>query len=132
VTLIADNGEVSNNITVAGSFNAYDLGDINWFMIQNSLGVWTLTSPVDINAGDAFLKFVTNDLFDLPPDYGGDESVITVPVTHAVTFKVTGGTTANRIHLQFPSTAKYDFTLDERRQTFTVQPAPAPERLGSR
>jgi hypothetical protein len=122
--LIKNNAEVSNAINVAGDFNGFAPSDLLWEMSQNTLGVWSLVSPDSIAAGTQYMKFVTDYNFDTPPDYGGDETAIDVPVSDAVTYKVSGGGTAIKLNV----TAKnvYQFTIDERRQTFSIQPYPAP------
>jgi hypothetical protein len=119
---------VSNIINVAGDFNGFSKDSVEWEMGQTSLGVWSVTSPHPINPGVSNMKFVTDQNFDVPPDWGGDESVtIPVPATNAATRKVTGSGTA--IKLDFTAGGTYTFTLDERRQVFSIQPGPGPGRV---
>lgn len=123
-TLLRENAELATSIHVAGDFNGFVI-DPAWEMAQSPVGQWTLVAPASIAAGTYNMKFVTDATFDNPTDYGGDETVtIDVPATNAETRLVGGLGTALR--LRFTTAGSYTFRLDERRQTFTVEPTPAP------
>lgn len=97
-------------------------------LVGVSLGLWVypndFTTPREVTAGTHRFKFVTDPSF--PNDligWGGDSTVVlTAPVTGAkVRF---GRGPAHDLKVTFPTTGLYTFTLDERRQTFSVQPTP--------
>ncbi|MBI5710742.1 MAG: carboxypeptidase regulatory-like domain-containing protein [Candidatus Eisenbacteria bacterium] len=129
VTLAADFGKLASQIHVAGDFNGFTLADSTSMSLTSQLK-WEYTPSHAIAAGTYNMKFVTDGSFDNPTDYGGDESVtIAVPVTDQPVGLVSGFGTA--LHVQFAAAGNYRFTLDERRQTFSIEAAPAP-RLSQR
>ena len=129
LTLTADFGKLASQIHVAGDFNGFTLADSTSMELTAELK-WAYTPSHPIAAGTYNMKFVTDGSFDNPTDYGGDESVTnTVPVTDQPTGLVSGFGTA--LHVQFAAAGNYKFTLDERRQTFSVEAVPAP-RLSQR
>lgn len=124
LTLNADFNELASDMHVAGDFNNFTIADTTRMAFTAQL-VWQYTPSHPIAAGTYNMKFVTDASFDNPTDYGGDESVtITVPVVNSPTGLVSGFGTA--IKLQFTAAGNYRFTLDERRQTFSVESVPAP------
>ncbi len=136
LTLAADFNELASDMHVAGDFNDFTLADSTRMALtaipQGSTQlVWQYTPSHPIAAGTYNMKFVTDAAFDNPTDYGGDESqTIQVPVTNAPTSLVSGFGTA--IKLQFTAAGTYLFTLDERRQTFSIETAPAPRLSAGR
>jgi hypothetical protein len=93
-------------------------------------GLWTYPSDLypatPVPAGTFRFKFVTDPSF--PNDligWGGDSTqTLVAPVSNAkVRF---GRGPAHDLKVTFPTAGVYNFLLDERRQTFSVQPAPPP------
>ncbi len=137
VNLTLDPNRVSSQINLLGNFNGFPGAPFpdSTQMEQTALGVWTYPATgfaaQQIPAGIQNFKFVTDGAYDNPTDWGGDESVtLTVPLTNQPTSLVSGTGTA--IHANFPATGAYVFTLDERRGTFSVQPAATARRLSLR
>jgi hypothetical protein len=120
----------------ASSFTTIDLvGGFNLFtpgvdpMVQTPTCVWTrdrVLAPGVFN-----FKFLTDGVFDTPPDYGGDEGVaIDVPGGGAVR-PVSGPGTA--ITISVANAGTYRFVLDERVQRWTAELLPpAPARVEGR
>lgn len=136
--LTLNSGSFSNYIEVIGTMPGFDAGQLGMgttSLDQNTIGLWTFPNllmpdiypyPV-IPAGTYRLKFV-NDFSSTDVNrigWGGDPSdTLTAPVTqHRV---IRGSGPATDLVVRFPATASYAFTLDERRQTFSVTPMPTP------
>ncbi len=103
-------------IQLAADFTSFDLGQAP-AMTEGANCVWTDTVTVAA-AGTFNMKFVTDGAFDTPKDYGGDESqTLDLPGSYPVR-QVSGTGTA--LHIRFANPGAYAFSLDERRQTFTV------------
>ena len=118
VTLAAGTSAFTT-IQIVGEFTSWDPTEAPQ-MVQSPACVWTATVQVtaDMIGAPKFFKFLTNGAFDTPPDYGGDEStLLTLPGTYSIR-PVSGQGTALKV--QFPGAGTYVFTLDERRQQFTV------------
>ncbi|OGF13022.1 MAG: hypothetical protein A2W00_11915 [Candidatus Eisenbacteria bacterium RBG_16_71_46] len=127
-TLTLNPAKVRSTVHLVGDFNGFpsDFPD-SISMEQNSVGVWTYPNidyPAQtIQPGTYRLRFVTDFSYDNPTDYGGSEAVTyTVPVLNATTRLVSGPGTDLKIRVV--TTGPYRFTLDERRQTFSVEPIP--------
>jgi hypothetical protein len=117
VTLAAGTSAFTS-IQMVGDFNGYDLATAP-FMTEAPACVWSDTLDLSgLSAGATqYFKFVTDNTFDNPPDYGGDESkLLSIPGTYPVV-PVTSG---NYIQIQVNQPGFYIFTLDERRQTFSA------------
>jgi hypothetical protein len=133
LTLTLNPSAFSNSVDIMGSMPGYgtdQFGMGTTMLDQNVLGVWTYPNgflpPTEIPAGTYRLKFVTdmsstdNNLIG----WGGSPSdTLTVPVTHHLAVRGSGPSTD--LVVRFPATGAYAFTLDERRQTFSIAPAPA-------
>ncbi len=118
VTLAAGTSAFTK-IQIVGEFTSWDAGEAPQ-MVQAPPCVWTATVPItaDMIGTPKFFKFLTNGVFDNPKDYGGDENtLLTLPGTFSIR-PVSGQGTALKV--QFPGPGTYVFTLDERRQQFTV------------
>jgi hypothetical protein len=130
VQLAADITELTTSMHVAGDWNGFTIDPTTQMNLTANV-TWTYTTTTPITAGIQNMKFVTDGSFDNPTDYGGDESVtLTVPLANAPARLVSGFGTA--LHLDFTANADYTFTLDERRQTFTIELAAASARLHGR
>lgn len=115
VTLFAGTTSVSR-IQIAGDFTSWDLGTAP-DMTQTSSCVWADT--VTISTGTYFFKFITDNAFDTPADYGGDEGLtLNQPGGPHDTYLVAGPGTA--IKTEVLVAGDYVFTLDEAAQTFTT------------
>jgi hypothetical protein len=128
LTLTLNSASFSNGVDVMGSMPGFDTGQFGMgttSLDQNVLGVWTypnsLLPPTDIPAGTYRLKFVTdmsstdNNLIG----WGGSPGdTLTVPVVNALA--VRGSGPATDLVVRFPATGTYAFTLDERRQRFSI------------
>ncbi len=119
-----------NQIQVVGDFTGWDLAS-SPYMTQSPACVWTDT--LDFSTGftagqEQYFKFITDNTFDSPPDYGGDESqLLGIPGTYPVRVVSSG----NAIRIQITQLGFYIFTLDERRQTFSaVRYTPPPKPRG--
>jgi hypothetical protein len=128
---------VSSSMDVIGSipgftFDQFGMGTTT--LLQNTLGVWELSPaiflfqpPPTIPAGTYRFKFVTSYASTAGNliGYGGSPAeTLTVPVTsHAAT---PGSGPSTDLVVRFPTTGDYAFTFDERRQRFSILPAPAP------
>lgn len=137
LTLTLNSGSFSNYIEVIGTMPGFDAGQLGLgttSLDQNTIGLWTFPNllmpdiypyPV-IPAGTYRLKFV-NDFSSTDANrigWGGDPSdTLTAPVTQHRVFRGSGP--ATDLVVRFPATASYAFTLDERRQTFSVAPMPS-------
>jgi hypothetical protein len=133
--LTIDPLQVASTIHLLGDFNGFpeDFPD-SIGMVQNTLGVWThpnLDYPAQVLAPGTYrLRFVT-DFFVDDSDYGGDPSVVwDAPVADAPTRREAGPGT--NLAIRITAAGPYQFTLDERRQTFSVQPLTAPRRTSRR
>lgn len=119
-------------VYVIGDMAGYtpdEIGTFSTYCDALSVGVWTfpnlLFTPVAITAGTHRIKFVT-DGSSTPGNligWGGDGSTtLSIPVVDAPAVFGTGP--ATDIVANFPTTGVYAFTFDERRQTFSIVPAP--------
>ncbi len=88
---------------------------------EEDLAYWGFAQRHKITAGTYHFKFVT-DFPDDPNNLGGWGNplggTLTAPVTNHPAVRATGP--ATDIVMTFPTTGVYRFTLDERRQTFSV------------
>ncbi len=141
ITLPFEFTELSSQINLAGDFNGFaapDAGSDTEMAQETALGLFVYprsgVTPITIPAGTYNMKFVTDGSFDNPTDWGGDENVVLpVPITQTDTRLVSG--LGSAIRIQIATTGQYRFLLDERRQTFTVEPITGPSRsysMGSR
>jgi hypothetical protein len=142
LTLHLDPSLLEVAIYVIGTMPGFDADQILFqttVLGNNGYGVWTypsdLSLPIDIPAGTYRLKFVTDESSTNGHliGWGGNPAdTIQVPVTeHAATF---GSGPATDIVAHFPVSGLYAFTLDERRQTYSIAlqvpgPAGASRRL---
>lgn len=132
ITLTLNASVFSNYIEVIGDmpgFEAAQIGTGATSLDQNAIGVWTYPNLLMpdlvpygvIPAGTYRLKFA-NDVSSTDANrigWGGDPSdTLTAPVTHHLV--VRGSGPATDLVVRFPATGTYAFTLDERRQTFSV------------
>ncbi len=118
-------------------FTEDELFTFNTAMEQNVFGVWTYPNTfaptASIPAGTYRFKFVT-DLSSGGGNligWGGDSTVVrTAPLTDApVRF---GSGPHTDLKVTFPVSGEYAFTFDERRLTFSIQPAPpSPVRIAA-
>lgn len=106
-------------------------------MVQDTLGLWSypdlLFGYTPIAAGTYRFKFVTD--FSSTQDHligwGGDSTVtLTAPVTNAPVRYASGP--AEDIKVTIPTSGNWAFTLDERRLTFSIAPAPATKAYAAR
>lgn len=136
LTLTLNSASFSNYVEVIGTMPGFDAGQLGMgttSLDQNTIGVWTFPNllmpdiypyPV-IPAGTYRLKFV-NDFSSTDANrigWGGDPSdTLSAPVAnHRV---IRGSGPATDLVVRFPATGSYAFTLDERRQTFSVSLMP--------
>jgi hypothetical protein len=137
VTLTVNPSAVSSSIEVIGGIPGYGLDQLGMgttLLMQNTLGVWTLSptsflfmEPPAIPAGTYRFKFVTSGASTtnhLIGWGGSDQELLTVPVVSHPS--VWGEGPATDLVVHFPTTASYAFTFDERRQRFDIQVATAP------
>ena len=140
ITLTLNPTLFSNSVDVMGSMPGFGTDQFGWgttSLDQNVLGVWTypndLLPPTGIAAGTYRLKFVT-DMSSTDANligWGGSSSdTLTAPVTHHPA--VRGSGPATDLVVRFPVTGTYAFTLDERRQTFSIAPLPPGPAFGNR
>lgn len=138
LTLTLNSSSFSNYVEVIGTMPGFDAGQLGMgttSLDQNSIGVWTFPNllmpdiypyPV-IPAGTYRLKFV-NDFSSTDANrigWGGDPSdTLSAPVAHHRVIRGSGP--ATDLVVRFPVTGTYAFTLDERRQTFSVSLMPTP------
>lgn len=125
-----DVGEVSlsegasafTTIDVVGGFNFFAPGADP--MVESPPCVWT--RDITLPAAVFDIKFLTDGVYDTPPDYGDDtDAVIDIPGGGLVR-PVTGG---NNIRIAIANPGTYRFVLDERLQRWSatlVTPAPSP------
>jgi hypothetical protein len=87
--------------------------------------VWQVT--VRLNQGPVLFKFVTDDVFDNPTDYGGSEAVtLNIPGGPHPTSLVSGTGTAIKVNVAV--TGDYVITLSEEDLTWTAVAARRPRR----
>lgn len=106
-------------------------------MEQTPVGQWNYPDPLfgytPIAAGTYRFKFVTD--FSSTPTHligwGGDSTVtLTAPVSNVRVRYASGP--AEDIKITIPTTGNWAFTLDERRLTFSIAPAPATAAIAAR
>lgn len=120
------------NYTVDDAFMMFST-----IMDQNVLGTWSypnsLFPATPIAAGTYRFKFVT-DFSSTPSQligWGGDSTVtLTAPVTNSPVRFASGP--AQDIKVTFPTSGDWAFTLDERRLTFSITPAPPSPAFAAR
>ncbi len=137
----------AGNITVAldnsflNTINCYLTGDIPGFGLdqvgtyesgldQNALGIWTYpnvvyTGGAPIPAGTYRFKLITDissTLTNLVGWGGSQADTLTVPFSGRRVVRASGP--ATDLIARFPTTAVYQITLDERRQSLSIVPAP--------
>lgn len=126
-------------IAIVGQMNGFgpvgfETGDTS--LLGLALGVWTypndFATPLPIAAGTYRFKFVTDPTSTAGTiGWGGDTTlVLTAPVTNAPV--VYGIGSARDLKVTFPVSGLYTFTLDERREVFSVQLAPTAPRMAAR
>lgn len=117
---------LASTINLAGDFNGWSASALSADL--NGDLAWVATTTTPITAGVHDFKFARYGGFVDQP-YGGDPlTTLGIPVTNQPTSLVaSGGTSANAIRVDFPATGNYTFTLDERRQVFSVTAAPMPQ-----
>jgi hypothetical protein len=126
LNMMFDFFQLSNTVNVAGGFNGWRIPDPNFYPDSAaSLDVnlaWVDTSWV-VPAGTYDLKFARSGGW-VEASYGGDPATtLTMPVANQATRKSAGGpNSTHAIRVTFPTTGKYTFILDERRQVFSIQP----------
>ncbi len=146
ITLTVDPTKFSNSIDLIGSMPNYEfawLGSGYVSFLQNSLGVWTFNDvdnlagpPPAIAAGTYRMKFVNSFASTQANLVGWGWSAtdtLQTPIVMHPTVLASGPSTD--IVVRFPVGGTYAFTLDERRQVFTIQlatAATAPARLARR
>ncbi len=137
VMLTINPNSVANSMDVIGSIPGYafdQLGMNTTTLLQNTLGIWDLSPtsflfepPPTIPAGTYRFKFVTSYASTATNliGYGGSQAeTLTVPVIgHAA---ILGSGPATDLVVRFPTTGDYAFTVDERRQRFSIVVATAP------
>lgn len=137
LTLRLNTSALEVAIYVIGTMPGFDADQIAFqstLLGNNGYGVWTypsdLSLPIDIAAGTYRFKFVTDESStnaNLIGWGGNPADTLQVPVTdHPATF---GSGPATDLVAHFPVSGLYVFTLDERRQTYSIalQP-PSPAR----
>jgi hypothetical protein len=124
LNLVFDFNLLATSINVAGDFNGWSASSLSAEMGGDL--AWSVTTTTPIAAGTHDFKFARYGSF-VDQAYGGDPSTtLTAPVTDHPTHLVSGGgSSTNAIRVSFPTTANYTFTLDERRQVFSIQQATA-------
>ena len=119
---LAEGASAFTTIDVVGGFNGFAPGADP--MVQSPSCVWT--RDITLPAAVFDIKFLTDGLYDTPPDYGDDtDAVIDIPGGGLVR-PVTGG---NNIRIAIANPGIYRFVLDERVQQWSatlVTPAPSP------
>jgi hypothetical protein len=120
LNLTFDFNLLASAVNVAGDFNGWSATALSADLTGDLS--WSVTTTTPIAAGTHDLKFARNGSF-VDPAYGGDPATtLTAPVVNQPTQLVGGGgTSANAIRVSFPTTGNYTFTLDERRQVFSLQ-----------
>jgi hypothetical protein len=124
LNMVFDFSLLAGSVSVAGDFNGWSAGAL----LAEGTSELTSTVSTSITAGVHDLKFAREGGFvDLA--YGGDPgTTLGIPVTNQPTRLVAGGgSSTNAIRVDFPATGNYTFTLDERRQVFSITAAPAPQ-----
>lgn len=126
-------------IAVVGQMPGFGIDGFNFgdtSMLGTALGLWTypndFATPVPVQAGTYRFKFVTDPTGATGTiGWGGDSTVVlTAPLASSpVRF---GAGAAYDLKVNFPTTGVYQFVLDERRLTFSVQLAPTAPALASR
>jgi hypothetical protein len=126
LNMVFDYFLLANTISLAGDFNGWSASAL-WAELNGDLA-WTITTTTPITAGVHDLKFAREGGF-VTAAYGGDPgTTLTVPVTNQPTRLMSGGgNSTNAIRASFPAAGNYTFTLDERRQVFSITAAPAPQ-----
>ncbi len=141
IVLPAEVESLSIATYVVGTMPGFSLDDAftngTTSMTQDQLGLWSypdlLFGYTPIPAGTYRFKFVTD--FSSTPGHligwGGDSTVtLTAPVTNAPVRYASGP--AEDIKVTIPTTGNWSFTLDERRLTFSIAPAPATAAYAAR
>lgn len=140
ITLTLNPSVFSNSVDVMGSMPGFGTDQFGWgttSLDQNVLGVWTypndLLPPTPIPAGTYRLKFVT-DMSSTDANligWGGSSSdTLVAPLSDRLA--VRGSGPATDLVVRFPATGTYAFTLDERRQTFSIAALPPVPATGPR
>jgi hypothetical protein len=119
---LAEGASAFMTIDVVGGFNFFVPGADP--MIELPACVWS--RDITLPAAVYDIKFLTDGVYDTPPDYGDDtDDVIDIPGGGLVR-PVTGG---NNIRISIANPGTYRFELDERLQRWSatlVSPAPSP------
>ncbi len=139
-----DPSKIASTMQVSGDLNGYDF-DVPSYMGLASLGLWLGPRLIahDINGnevvGDSTLtlapgtyrfRFMAEGDPSGLTGYGGDGSIVDVPVSAARAFVVTGA--GNDIRIRVTTAGRYRFFLDERRETFDVVSVPGPGAVYAR
>jgi hypothetical protein len=120
LNLTFDFNLLASAVDVAGDFNGWTATALPADLTGEL--AWSVTTTTPIAAGTHDFKFARNGSF-VDPAYGGDPATtLTAPLVNQPTHLVGGGgTSTNAIRVSFPTTGNYTFTLDERRQVFSLQ-----------
>lgn len=115
-------GSAFTTIDLVGGFNLFTPGADP--MVQASNCLWTRDRF--ISAGVYQIKFLTDGVYDTPPDYGWDDT-ITYDVPGSGSVRPVSGPGTN-IRISVANSGTYRFILDEKLQRWEVQlVTPAPE-----
>lgn len=136
----AESESLASTVYVVGTMPgfSFDEGYTNatTVMVADTLGKWTypdlLFGYTPIAAGTYRFKFLTEvSTRDFQIGWGGDSTVtLTAPVADAPVRYASGP--AEDIKVTIPTTGNWAFTLDERRLTFSITPAPATTAYAAR
>jgi hypothetical protein len=119
---MAGSGSAFTTIDLVGGFNLFTPGADP--MVQASNCLWTRDRF--ISAGVYQIKFLTDGVYDTPPDYGWDDTV-TYDVPGGGSVRPVSGPGTN-IRISVANSGTYRFILDEKLQRWEVQlVTPAPE-----
>lgn len=126
LNMVMDFNLLSSEISLAGDFNSWSGSALPADL--NAEFAWTATTTTPITAGVHDLKFARYGGF-VATAYGGDPgATLSIPVTNQPTTLVAGGgTSTNAIRVSFPADGNYTFTLDERRQVFSITAVSSPQ-----
>jgi len=138
VTLTLNPLALENAVYVAGAIPGLGTDQIPFatgILEGSGFGIWTYPNlfwdPVVIPAGTYRFKFVTDESStdaNLIGWGGNSADTLVVPVTSQPAFKGSGP--ATDLVVRFPDTGTYAFTLDERRQRFSIELVPSATGAG--
>ncbi|MCK4414823.1 MAG: FG-GAP repeat protein [Candidatus Eisenbacteria sp.] len=105
-------------IQVVGGFNAWDADAPSMTFLGS--GVWVDTLSIDADC--YYLKFRTNQWWDIPRDYGGctaEDPTCQVPMSGPICLAAGEGTAIGLV--DFAITGDYAFTIDEFAMTYDIE-----------